>query len=74
MAEALIKLSEYRELCRKVPVFVSNDGIPRSELAPVEADDDLVDRLITNCPEFVEMLESRKGSCLMTAQEELDPL
>ena len=74
MAEAQIKLSEYGELCRKEPVFISNDGIPRCELTPVEEDDDLINRLITNCPEFVELLESRKGSCWMTAQQALDQL
>ena len=74
LTEAQAKLSEYGELCRKEPVFVSIDGIPRLELTPVEEDDDLVNRLITGCPEFVQMLESRKGSQLMTAQEALDRL
>jgi hypothetical protein len=74
LAEAQTKLSEYGELCRKEAVFVSIDGIPRFELTPVDEDDDLVNRLIAGCPEFVQMLESRKGSPLMTAQEALDQL
>lgn len=74
LKEAQMKLSEYGELCRKEAVFVSIDGIPRFELTPVEEDDDLVNRLITGCPEFVQLLESRKNSRLMTAQEALDRL
>ena len=69
-----MKPNESGGICREEPVFVSTDGVPRFELTPVEGDDDLVNRLITGCPEFVQMLESRKGSPLMTAQEALDRL
>ena len=69
-----LKPNECGDLCRKAPVFVSIDGVPSFELTPVEEDDDLVNRLITGCPEFVQMLESRKGSPSMTAQEALDRL
>ena len=69
-----MKRDESGDLCRKAPAFVSIDGIPRFELTPVDEDDDLVNRLITGCPEFVQMLESRKGSPLMTAQEAQDRL
>ena len=69
-----MKPNECGGLCRKEPVFVSIDGVPRFELTPVEEDDDLVNRLITGCPEFFQMLESRKGSPSMTAQEAMDRL
>ena len=71
----LVFKSQTFESCPKSGSTVrTSDSFSGTNRTPVEEDDDLVNRLITGCPEFVQMLESRKGSPLMTAQEALDRL
>jgi prevent-host-death family protein len=59
LSEAKAKLSRYGQLCHEEPVVVTVNGKPSFQLAPLEDDDDLIDRLIEHHPGFREMLKER---------------
>lgn len=61
LSEAKANLRRYGHLCHDEPIVVTVDGIPTFQLAPIQGDDNLVDRLIEHDPKFRELLERRLG-------------
>jgi prevent-host-death family protein len=59
LSEAKANLSRYGRLCHDEPVVVTVNGVPVFQLAPLEEDDDLIDRLLEYNPKFRRMLEAR---------------
>jgi antitoxin (DNA-binding transcriptional repressor) of toxin-antitoxin stability system len=59
LSEAKAHLSKYGRLCHKEPVIVTVNGVASFQLAPLEEDDDLIDRLLEHNPRFRETLEAR---------------
>ena len=59
LSEAKAKLSRYGALCQDEPVIVTVNGVPSFQLAPLQDDDDLIDRLLADNPEFAQVLERR---------------
>ena len=57
LSEAKARLSYYSRLCHREPVIVTVKGVPAFQLAPLKADDDLIDRLLEYNPKFQEYLE-----------------
>ena len=66
LSEAKARLSYYSRICHNEPVIVTVKGVPAFQLAPLEEDDDLIDRLLEFNPRFREhfqgCLESRSLS------------
>jgi hypothetical protein len=46
-------------LCQDEPVIVTVNGVPSFQLAPLQDDDDVIDRLLAGNPEFAQVLERR---------------
>ncbi len=59
LSEAKANLSRYGSLCREEPVVVTVNGSPAFQLVPIREDEDLIDALIKNHPEFRRLLEKR---------------
>jgi prevent-host-death family protein len=59
LSEAKAKLSRYGQLCHDEPVVVTVNGRPSFQLVPLEEEDDLIDRLIQDHPEFGKLLQRR---------------
>jgi hypothetical protein len=59
LSEAKANLSRYGRLCHQEPVVVTVNGMPSFELAPLEENDDLIDRLLERHPRFRQLLEAR---------------
>ena len=59
LSEANANLSRYGRLCQQEPVIVTINGVPSFRLAPLEEDDDLIDRLLAENPKFIQMLAQR---------------
>jgi prevent-host-death family protein len=59
LSEVKANLSRYGSLCREEPVVVTVNGAPAFQLVPIRDDEDLVDALIANHPEFRHQLERR---------------
>ena len=59
LSEAKASLSRYGRLCHEEPVIVTVNGVPSFQLVPLEAGDDLIDRLLEHNPKFRRTLESR---------------
>jgi len=69
LSEAKANLSRYARLCHNEPVVVTVNGKPSFQLAPLEEDDDLVDRLLEHHSGFRRLLEKRLGEPSVTAAE-----
>jgi prevent-host-death family protein len=59
LSEAKAHLSHYGRLCHEEPIIVTVNGVPAFQLAPLDEDDDLIDRLIEHNPAFRGALEHR---------------
>lgn len=59
LSEAKANLRRYGRLCQEEPVIITINGVPSFRLAPLEEDDDLIDRLLAENPKFVQVLEER---------------
>ena len=59
LSEAKANLSHYARVCHDEPVIVTVNGVPTFQLAPLEKDDDLIDRLLEYNPKFQQTLEKR---------------
>jgi prevent-host-death family protein len=59
LSEAKAKLSRYGQLCHDEPVVVTVNGRPSFQLVPLEEEDDLIDRLIQDHPQFGKLLQRR---------------
>ena len=71
LSEAKARLSYYSRLCHREPVIVTVKGVPAFQLAPLEEDDDLIDRLLEHNPKFQEYLESCLRSRSLSSAEAL---
>jgi hypothetical protein len=69
LSEAKANLSRYGRLCQEEPVIVTINGIPSFQLAPLEDDDNLIDRLLTQNPEFGQLLEERSKESTVSVAE-----
>jgi antitoxin (DNA-binding transcriptional repressor) of toxin-antitoxin stability system len=69
LREAKTHLSKYGRLCHEEAVIVTVNGVPSFQLAPLEEDDDLIDRLLEHNPKFRELLESRLRERTVSASE-----
>ncbi len=58
LSEAKARVSYYSRLCYKEPIIVTVKGVPVFQLAPLEEDDDLIDRLLEHNPKFQNYLEN----------------
>lgn len=69
LSEAKSNLSRYGKLCHDEPVIVTVNGVPKFQLAPLNAEDDLIDRLIERNPKFRRTLAARlKERSISTAE------
>jgi len=59
LSEAKANLSQYGRLCHNEPIIVTVNGVPTFQLAPLEEDDDLIDRLLEHHPKFRQTLKQR---------------
>ena len=69
LSEAKAHLSHYARLCHREPVIVTVNDVPVFQLAPLEEDDDLIDRLLEYNPKFRQRLEARLGERSVSARE-----
>jgi len=69
LSEAKAHLSHYGRVCHDEPVIVTVNGAPAFQLAPLEADDDLIDRLLAHNPAFRRTLELRLGERSVSIEE-----
>ncbi len=59
LSEAKANLRRYGHLCAEEPIIVTINGVPSFRLAPLDEDDDLIERLLAENPRFTQMLEQR---------------
>ena len=71
LSEAKARLSYYSRLCHQETIVVTVKGVPAFQLAPLEDDDDLIDRLLEYNPKFRAYLESCLKSRSFSSQEAL---
>jgi prevent-host-death family protein len=71
LSEAKARLSHYSRLCHREPVIVTVKGVPAFQLVPLEADDDLIDRLLEHNPRFRERLQACLNSRSLSSSEAL---
>jgi prevent-host-death family protein len=69
LSEAKAHLSHYARLCHQEPVIVTINGVPAFQLAPLDEDDDLIDRLLEHNPQFRQRLQARLGERSVSAKE-----
>jgi antitoxin (DNA-binding transcriptional repressor) of toxin-antitoxin stability system len=69
LSEAKANLRRYGRLCQDEPVIVTINGVPSFQLSPLDEDDDLIDRLLAENPEFVQLLERRSRERAVSANE-----
>lgn len=71
LSEAKARLSYYSRLCRREPVIVTVKGVPAFQMAPLDEDDDLIDRLLEHNPRFRAHLEECLRSRSVSSAEAL---
>ena len=59
LSKAKANLSHYAKLCHEEPIIVTVHGEASFQLVPLDADDDLIDRLIQHHPKFKKLLAAR---------------
>ena len=69
LIEAKANLSRYGRLCQEEPVIVTINGVPSFQLSPLQQDDDLIDRLLAENPEFGQLLEQRSRERAVSTNE-----
>jgi hypothetical protein len=74
LSEAKARLSYYSRLCHSEPVIVTVKGVPAFKMAPLEQDDDLINRLLEHNPRFRDYLESCLRSRSLPSAEALRKL
>ena len=67
LSEAKTHLSRYARLCHEEAVIVTVNGAPSFQLAPLEEEDDLIDRLLQHNPKFRRYLQARLGERSISA-------
>ena len=71
LSEAKTRLSYYSRLCHRETVIVTVKGVPAFQLAPLEEDDDLIDRLLEFNPHFRGYLQNCLKSRSLSSGEAL---
>jgi antitoxin (DNA-binding transcriptional repressor) of toxin-antitoxin stability system len=71
LSKAKAELSRYARLCHSEQVVVTVNGVPAFHLAPIEEDDDLIDKLIERSPAFRKLLKARLQGRTISAKEAL---
>lgn len=71
LKEAKARVSFYSRLCHREPVIVTVKGVPAFQLAPLDEDDDLIDRLLEHNPKFQDYLETCLRSRSLSASDAL---
>ena len=71
LSEAKAKLSRYGRLCHNEPIVVTVNGRPSFQLVPLEEDDDLIDRLIQDHPDFGKLMQRRLRERSVSVDTEL---
>jgi prevent-host-death family protein len=71
LSEAKARLSHYSRLCHSEPVIVTVKGVPAFQLAPLDEDDDLIDRLLEFNPKFQDYLRNCLRSRSVSSAEAL---
>jgi hypothetical protein len=74
LSEAKARLSYYSRLCHREPVIVTVKGVPAFQMAPLEEEDDLIDRLLEHNPRFAAYLKGCLKSRSLTAAQALRKL
>lgn len=69
LSEAKANLSRYGRLCHDEPVIVTVNGTPAFQLAPPDADDDLIDSLLEHNPSFRQTLQKRLAEGSLSVKE-----
>ena len=69
LSEAKTNLSHYGKLCHDEPVIVTVNGVPTFQLAPLKAEDDLIDRLIERNPKVRATLAARLNERSVSSAE-----
>jgi hypothetical protein len=67
LSEAKARLSYYSRLCHQETIIVTVKGVPAFQMAPLEEDDDLIDRLLEYNPTFRAYLEGCLKSCSLSS-------
>ena len=73
LGEAKARLGHYGRLCQDEPIVITINGVPAFQLAPLD-DDDLIDRLLAENPEFRRLLETRAGEPTVSLEAALERL
>ncbi len=73
LREAEANLSHYDRLCQDEPIILTVNGVPTFQLAPLD-DDDLIDLLLAENPDFGRLLESRADEPTFTVEAALERL
>jgi hypothetical protein len=71
LSEAKARLSYYSRLCHREPVIVTVKGVPAFQMAPLEEDDDLINRLLEHHPRFERYLEKCLSTRTLSSAEAL---
>jgi hypothetical protein len=74
LSEAKARLSYYSRLCHRETVIVTVKGVPAFQMAPLEEDDDLIDRLLAYNPKFRDYLEDSLRSRSLSSKEAMQRL
>jgi hypothetical protein len=74
LSEAKARLSYYSRLCHRETVIVTVKGVPAFQMAPLEEDDDLIDRLLEYNPKFRDYLEDSLRSRSVSSKEAMQRL
>jgi hypothetical protein len=59
LSEAKARLRAYGRICHQKAVIVTVNGVSTFQLAPLDKDDDLIDRLLEYNPSFRALLKKR---------------
>jgi len=71
LSEAKARLSYYTRVCKREPVIVTVKGVPAFQMAPLDEDDDLINRLLEHNPRFRDYLQRCLRSRSLSSAEAL---
>jgi antitoxin (DNA-binding transcriptional repressor) of toxin-antitoxin stability system len=69
LSEAKANLRRYGRLCQEETVIITINGVPSFQLSPLDKDDDLIDRLLAENPQFGQLLEQRSRERTVSLNE-----
>jgi antitoxin (DNA-binding transcriptional repressor) of toxin-antitoxin stability system len=74
LSKAKAKLSYYSRLCQREPVIVTVKGTPVFQMVPLNEEDDLINQLLENNPDFRQILKKCLDGPSVSAKEALNRL